>query len=201
VAVRRRCAWLIVGIASVALACSRGPSFEGNALDPPRPTLDFTLADQSGQPVRLSALRGQVVVLTFLYTSCPDLCPLVTQKLREVSDLLGARRRDVTLLAVTVDPGRDTVGRIAEYSRRWRMDDRWRFLTGAEPDLLPVWQYYWVGEVRRHPTPPAGASAYEVDHASPVHLIDRTGLVRVAYGSDFRPAQLAHDIEALLDRG
>jgi protein SCO1 len=191
--------WLLLGVAIVQLACSRTPSFQGDALDAPRPTLDFTLTDQSGQPVRLSALRGEVVVLTFLYTSCVDACPLLTQKLHQVSAMLGARRRRIALLAVTVDPGRDTVPRIAEYSRHWHMQDRWRLLTGAKRDLEPVWRYYWVGADERDP--PSTGSGYEIDHASPLHLIDRAGRVRVVYGGGFRPAQLAHDIEILLDQG
>jgi protein SCO1/2 len=195
----RASTWLLVGVATAQLACSRAPSFQGDVLDAPRPTLDFALVDQSGRPARLSALRGEVVVLTFLYTSCVDTCPLLTQKLHQVSAMLDARRRDLALLAVTVDPGRDTVSRLAEYSQRWHMQDRWRLLTGAEQDLEPVWRYYWVGEVDRRPMSAGGG--YEVDHASPVHLIDRAGRVRVVYGGDFRPAQLVHDIEVLLDRG
>jgi protein SCO1/2 len=190
---------LAVVAASVPLACSRPPSFQGEALDAPRPTLDFSLVDQTGRPVRLSDQRGQVVVLTFLYTSCPDLCPLVAQKLHEVSEALGPRRGRVTLLAVTVDPARDTPPRLLEYSRRWQMQGRWHFLTGSEGDLEPVWRYYWVGEVSHGPTSKAGA--YEVSHASPLHLIDRTGQVRVVFSQDFQPAQLAHDIGVLINGG
>lgn len=191
--------WLTAVLASAPLACSRAPSFQGDALDAPRPILDFSLVDQAGRPIRLSALHGRVVVLTFLYTSCPDLCPLITQKLHEVSEMLGTRRADVALLAVTVDPARDTMPRLADYSRRWQMQDRWHFLTGTEADLAPLWRYYWVGEVSHGPT--SGAGAYEVDHASPLHLIDRAGRVRVVYNQDFRPTQLAHDIGVLIDEG
>jgi protein SCO1/2 len=191
--------WLTLVIAGAPLACSRAPSFQGDALDTPRPILDFSLLDQAGRRIRLSDLHGRVVVLTFLYTSCPDLCPLTTQKLHEVSEMLGTRRADVALLAVTVDPARDTMPRRAEYSRRWQMQDRWHFLTGSETALEPLWRYYWVGEVSHGPT--SGDGAYEVDHASPLHLIDRDGRVRVVYNQDFSPAQLAHDIGVLIDGG
>lgn len=189
-------------LAGLFLACSREPAFRGTALDPPRETLDFTLHDQRGQPVRLSDLRGRVVFLTFFYTACTDICPLVTQKIRKVTELLGNKRREVSILVVTVDPERDTVARAAEYSRNWGMLERWRFLSGSESELEPVWRYYWVGELRRDAigSPETPSSAYEVQHTAPVHLIDQRGRVRVVYGSSFRPAQLAHDIEALLKR-
>jgi protein SCO1 len=179
----------------------RRPSltFHGDALAAPRPTLDFSLIDQVGRPIRLSDLRGRVVVLTFLFTSCTDVCPLVAQKLHDVSERLGSRRDEVALLAVTVDPSHDTMRRLAEYSQRWQMEDRWHFLTGAKRDLEPVWRHYWVGAVM--PGSISSTGAYAVNHATPLHLIDRTGQVRVVFGPDFQPAQLAHDIGVLINGG
>jgi protein SCO1/2 len=186
-------------VASLLTACTGRPAFQGTALDPPRDALDFTLQDQRGQRVRLRDLHGKVVVLTFLYTSCTDICPLVAAKLREANGALRDGRGDVVFLAVTVDPERDTVARMAEYSRRWGMFDHWHFLTGSARELEPVWRYYWVGEVRRAARGQAGSAAdHEIQHAAPVHLIDRAGRVRVAYGSTFRPPELAHDVEILL---
>lgn len=180
--------------------CSREPTFQGTALEPPRATLDFSLTDQFGHLVRLSDLRGRVVVLTFLYTSCTDTCELVTRKLQAVTEQLADRTRDPAILAVTVDPARDTAARRTAYSHKWGMLDRWRFLAGSERELRPVWRYYWVGDVKREPPKhhARSASDYEVLHASPVHLIDRRGRVRVAYSSEFPPGVLAHDIRALL---
>ena len=199
---RSRVGWWLAALAIAGAGCSREPAFQGTALTPPRATLDFSLTDQFGQGVRLSDLRGRVVVLTFLYTSCTDTCELVTRKLQAVADQLGAERQAVSLLAVTVDPARDTVPRIAAYSRKWGMLDRWHFLTGSERALRPLWRYYWVGDVEpeaaRHRS---GPSAYEVRHASPVQLIDRAGRVRVAYSSEFELGALAHDIRVLLGPG
>jgi protein SCO1 len=189
---------LLLGVA-LASACARKAAFQGQALDPPRPPLDFTLPDQSGHPLTLSALHGQVVVLTFLYTTCPDVCPLVTAKLHEVADLLGKSRSKVAMVAVTVDPERDTAAAVTEYSRRWSMLDRWRFLVGTQAQLDPIWEFYWVGQVRRElPGSTATQPQYAVGHGSPVHLLDRAGLVRVVFDADFRPAAMAHDIEILL---
>jgi protein SCO1/2 len=179
--------------------CTGRPAFQGTSLDPPRAVLDFALADQHGERVRLNDLRGAVVVLTFLYTSCTDVCPLVAGKLREADRLLGALGRDVSFLAVTVDPERDTPARMTEYSTRWQVPERWHFLTGAVRELEPIWRYYWVGAIRRAARGDAATIAdYEVEHAAPVHLIDRAGRIRVAYGSGFRPAELSHDLEILL---
>jgi cytochrome oxidase Cu insertion factor (SCO1/SenC/PrrC family) len=79
------------------------------------------------------------------------------------------------------------------------MSDRWQFLTGSEQDLEPVWEFYWVGHVRREPSGSAPApTAYAIGHGSPVHLLDREGRIRVVFDADFRPAAMAHDLETLL---
>ena len=93
--------------ASVTVTGGSG-RFAGGELDPPQPTPDFTLTDQSGQKVSMADQRGKLVLLTFLYTNCPDVCPLITQNLNQALQMLGAKRDDVRVLAVSVDPEGDT---------------------------------------------------------------------------------------------
>jgi len=178
-------------VAGIVLGCAQPPAFRGTALDPPRAVEDFTLHDQFDKPVRLSAFRGRVAVLTFLYTSCPDVCPIIAGKLRSTVESLGEAGRGIAIVVVTVDPERDTVERMRAYSEQHRMLDRWHFVTGGMQALRPVWEYYWVGTVRKD-------RKGEVMHQSPVHLIDRQGKIRVVYGSGFEAADLAHDIRLLL---
>ncbi len=181
-----------LGLLSAFLSgCTQEPTFRGNALDPPRAVRDFTLTDQFGMRVRPSDFQGQVVVLTFLYTSCPDLCPLVTRKLRKAIEFLDDLAPEVAILAVTVDPEGDTPERVHTYSQQHGMLDRWHFLTGEANQLQPIWEYYWVGKVWKDENG-------DVMHQAPVHLINRQGMIRVVHGSTFRPADLAHDITILL---
>lgn len=172
------------------VGCGQEPTFQGTALDPPRAAYDFTLKDPFGKRVRLAEFKGRVVVLTFLYTSCPDLCPLVTEKLRKTIEALGEQASDVAVLAVTVDPERDTAERVQAFSQQHGMVDRWQFLIGDAKALQPIWEYYWVGKVWSD-------TKGNVMHQSPVHLIDRQGKIRVVHGSSFEPAMLAHDIRML----
>ncbi|MFQ5899062.1 MAG: SCO family protein [Candidatus Methylomirabilia bacterium] len=181
-------------LGGLLIGCSRQPAFRGMPLDPPRELLDFTLRDQFGQPVRLADLRDRVRVLTFLYTSCPDVCPLVAGKLRRAYELL-EDPSEVAFLAVTVDPERDTEARVYEYSEQYGMLDRWQFLIGTHESLQPLWDYYWVGQVSKEAT-----GSYTVRHTTPIHLIDRRGRIRVVYGNTFRAAELAQDIELLLEQ-
>ncbi len=173
------------------------PGLVGTVLDPPVPASDFTLSDQFNQPVSLSGQRGKVVVLTFLYTNCPDACPLITQKLHQAYDLLGPDVSGVSILAVTVDPDRDTVARVRQYSVEKDMLGRWHFLVGPRSRVQPVWEAYGVAAV------PSAAGAGQasdnsiVDHSALVYLIDPAGRERVILDADFAPADLVADIRAL----
>ena len=70
-----------------------------------RPVPDFTLTDQLGHPQQLSKFKGRPLTLTFLYTNCPDVCPIIAANLHEAYKQLGSQAKDIGMLAVTVDPG------------------------------------------------------------------------------------------------
>ena len=136
----------------IAMACSGRASFQGTVLDPADAAPLFQLQDQFGAPVGLSDLAGKVVVLTFLYTYCPDVCPIVTETLRRTRERLGDDADQVEFVAITVDPQRDSAERAYQYSEEKGMLDRWRFLVGREEELTPIWRAYWLAPVRSVPS-------------------------------------------------
>lgn len=204
----------------VTSACASSDEFLGTELTNPTEAADFSLHDQYGRPVTLRDLRGKVVALTFLYTYCPDICPVVTDHIRDTHALLGEDAGDVAIVAVSVDPERDTQERALDYSQTWGMEDKWSFLVGAEEELAPIWASYFIDPAiddrgaephTTTPTPstpaPTGvdafrdaiATAFLVIHSAPVYLIDREGTMRVVFTLPFDPESLAHDIRLLLD--
>ncbi len=186
--------WLYLILALVALAaqaCSTSARFQGTDLGG-TPAPDFRLIDQRGSSVALSDLRGRVVVLTFVYTHCADVCPLIASKLSQVYNQLGTTAKQVSFVAVSVDPEGDTPLSIAEFSRQTGMDGKWIYLTGTRAQLEPVWQAYYLGI--ETPVPPST----QVGHSSRVVLIDRAGRERVNLDPDFQPADLAHDLKILV---
>ncbi len=97
------------------------------------------LVTHEGRTVRFfdDLLRDKVVVINFMYTSCPDACPLETARLAEVQDILGARvGADVFLYSISIDPARDSVAALASYAERFQVKPGWLFLRGAEEDVL-----------------------------------------------------------------
>lgn len=159
--------------------------FVGSLRPPGVPPFDFALRDERGREVRLSDSRGQVTVLTFAYTTCEDTCPLQVQSIRGALDEAGAR--DVSVLAVSVDPEGDTPSRARRFLSRERMTGRMRFLLGSRAELAPVWRHYGIQ--------PQGEG---FEHSAYVLLVDAAGRQRVGHPiGRLTPEGLAHDLRRL----
>ena len=175
-----------------------------NIFDPAQPAADFALSDHEGREVKLSTLKGKPVVLTFLYTNCPDVCPIITAKLNQTIQLLGPDASKVVIVAVTVDPERDTQARAKQYSDQQGIGDKWHFVIAPDAALLqPVWEAYGVYQQREKALSeqqgtPHPESPYTVAHSAPVHVIDKDGNKKLAYGGfELLPEDLAHDLKLL----
>jgi protein SCO1/2 len=180
-----RIAWLV---ALVFGACAPAPlaGTDLGATDAP----DFTLTDGvSGRAVTLSAQRGQVVALTFLYTNCPDVCPLTATRFRAAQTELQGDATRVTFIAVSVDPDRDTPQAVQAFSAAHGLASNWFYLVGGRAQLSPVWAAYGIGVQ-------AGSAA--VTHNDAVYLIDARGRERVLLHSEDLVTNLTNDLRALL---
>jgi protein SCO1/2 len=192
---------------------SKSGNLAGAVIDPPFPAPDFQLQDQFDQPIRLSSQRGKVVVLTFLYTNCPDACPIITERIHQAYGQLGPDSSRVAVIAVTVDPAHDTVAQVRSYSTSKDMLDKWHFLVGSESAVAPVWAAYGIEALNLDaqaaqakasaasasgPTPTPLPAAGLVDHSSPTFLIDRSGKARAILDINFAPSDLVQDVRALL---
>ena len=193
----------------VLLNVQRASQPRGLQLDEPKALMPFSLTNQHGQTVTSDKYTGKVTVMTFLYTSCVDTCPLTAAKLRDTYELIKDRAPDVAFVAITVDPERDTPEKLKEFSERWDMTDKWDFLVGSQSSLEPLWKEYWAGTVRREVLESKAAGEeggaghsqtgnYGVMHATPVHLTDKEGRVKLVYASAAMPENIAHDILLLL---
>ena len=206
-------------LAIVVAACSGPDAFEGTELTSRNPAPAFALSNQFGETISLSDYEGKVVVLSFLYTSCPDICPVVTSHLRDALRMLGEDADDVRFVAITVDPERDTVEAVRAFLEKWEMLDEWAFLVGDRARLSPIWKAYYldptldeqqdggpdnVGASAHHDAGRAGAlqqqalGRYLVNHSAPVYLIDRQARMRVVFTLPFDPEAVAHDVTLLL---
>lgn len=165
---------------------------------------DFTLTDQMGAAVSLSDFRGKPVALSFIFTTCPDICPLIASQMRAAYDLLpDDRRDDAVFLGVTVDPERDTPEALQAFAARFELDavPGWYALSGSRPELEAVWRSYGIeaveiaDEVNSHTTGAGGVA--RIRHTDAIYLIDTDGKQRALLRADADPADLAANLQAL----
>lgn len=177
------------------------PRLEGAVLTPPMPAYDFHLRDAAGRVVSLSAFRGKVVALTFLYTHCPDVCPLIADNMRVVQQNLGGVASRVAFVAISVDPRGDTPAAVREFLRVHRVEQMLTFLIGSSAELRPVWAHYYVGSDAKEVNPEAAAasnpSPQQVGHTAIVYVIDPKGYIRTFLPGNFDPKDLATDFRLL----
>jgi protein SCO1/2 len=180
---------VLVLVTSIAWAC--GPAklagTDLGATDAP----DFTLTDGvTGRSVSLSAQRGSVVALSFLYTTCPDVCPLTAARFRAAQDALGSDASRVVFIAVSVDPEGDTPKAAQDFSATHDLRTNWHYLVGARAQLAPVWASYGIG------VSDATGDA-TVTHNDAVYLIDKRGRERVLLHSEDLAADLVNNLRML----
>ena len=167
-------------------------TFAGGEISPPRTAPPIRLHDANGRTVTLAAQRGRYVLVTFLYTHCPDVCPLIAQNLNAAVKSFGSAASGIRVLAVSVDPKGDTPAAVRSFTRRMRLVPQFRYLIGTRAELRRAWAAWHVLSVRQ--------TAKVVDHIAYTALIDRTGKERVLYGADVHAREVVHDLRVLMHR-
>lgn len=192
----------LISLAVVALAIAlnmfffKPASFRGTAYaDPLVLAPDFTLKEANGGDFQLQANHGKVVLLFFGYTYCPDVCPTTLAELKVVMEKLNGQADKVQVVFVSVDPGRDTSEEMQKYIERF--SPSFIGLSGSEEELAPIWDDYGVF---REVVERTSETNYIINHTARVILIDQNGNMRLSYGFQTPPEDIAHDIEILLNQ-
>jgi cytochrome oxidase Cu insertion factor (SCO1/SenC/PrrC family) len=156
----------------------------------------FTLTDQFGQPVSLSAYRGKVVILTFNDAECTTVCPLTTAALVDAKTMLGAAASQVQLLGINANPRATSIEDVLSYSQLHGMLYQWRYLTGSLSQLQTVWKDYSIGVT---------VNENQIDHEPAIFVINQQGrlaklyLTQLAYSAVPQLGQLlASEVSSLL---
>ncbi len=198
--------WILVSLAVAVVIAAAGivfglrrasqPKLAGGLVFSDMPQApDFSLRDQNGQTVTMSQLQGKVVALTFLYTRCPDVCPLMASNLAAADQRLGGDAANLEILSVSVDPANDTLPAVKKFTEDHSLADKpnWHYLIGSPGDLQPVWQAYHVGSQA------ASLGDFQgVDHSAMVYLADRSGRLRVILPANFTVSDVVDDVRTLL---
>ncbi len=198
---RRYAIWIGLGVLAAllvvaAVTVTRPYNFHGSVIQQPFQAPDFSLAGAkpSGAPFKLSAQRGQVVLIFFGYTHCPDVCPTTMADFEQIHQRLGKDAGRVKFVFITVDPGRDTPQVVSQYAARF--DPAFVGLSGTEQQLAPVWKAYGVYHQidKKSPTD----TNYNVEHSTQVYLVDPSGNLRLTYSYGTPVDDILQDVRHLL---
>jgi protein SCO1/2 len=184
---------LIGVIIAVTVFIPKTESFRGTLYEPANPAPEIELTQGDGNSFRLSEKRGDVILLFFGYTSCPDVCPTTLSEMKRVMEALGADAERVQVVFVTVDPKRDTPEKLREYVSIF--NPTFIGLSGSIEELEKVWSDY--GVYREEEELPNSATGYLVNHTARVYLIDRDGNLRLSYSYGTPTDDFVHDLKIL----
>ena len=154
---------------------------------------DFVLLDQDGKSFDSAKLRGKVVALNFIYTTCTDVCPLFTANFAQIQRTFNERGDNVFFVSITTDPEIDSPRVLKSYAQRYGADFRnWAFLTGTEAQLKPVWSALGIRVIKK------GRGL--VQHTSLTTLLDREGIRRFNhFGEKWQAKDVLQDLVTLLN--
>ncbi len=149
---------------------------------------DLPLTDQDGRAFRLGQTRGKVVVLGMIYTHCPDVCPMITARMKQIQQQVGVEglSDEVFFVTITLDPERDTPEVLRRYAQVYQADLRnWVFLTGDPAVIRQLTQALGIYTERVYmervggtPGPSGAEPVYFINHTDRIFLADRQGRVR-----------------------
>ena len=173
-------------------------NFYGQALVPAKEAFDFNLVDQDGKAFRLSQLRGKVVLFSFGFTHCPNICPTTLSDLAKIYRALPANaQKRVQVIFVTVDPKRDTPAMMKDYVPYF--DSSFIGLTGTESQINEAVKAYGAYYELVHDSP-RNPDNYTVNHSAITYLISADGKWNLLYNFDqlSDSKKMIRDIERVL---
>ncbi len=188
--------WLLVSLAvlSAGVAAfsvyqlSRASSTElyGTVVDSKPVVGDIELTDGQGERVKLSDWRGDVLLVFFGFTNCPDVCPLTMGRLAKMYEDMGAPE-EVQVAMITVDPAHDTPEVLSKYVSAFHPD--FAALSGSQADIANAAKTFFVGY--------RGIEDKQFVHTDTVAILDREGRMRLVYGQD-KVKHIEEDLETVL---
>jgi protein SCO1/2 len=191
-----RVRWItLITIGMLLAACAH--QFSGVAPNPIAPAPDFALTDETGQPFKLSDLRGKWILLAYGYTHCPDVCPLTLSHLRDVKKAIDPNGDKVQVVFVTIDPERDTPDIMHKYVGHFdkQFPQKFKGLSGTPEEIAAAAQPYHVKYEKKET---GSADGYSMGHTAEVYLIDPQFNWRMTFPFGVKAEEIAVDLQTLM---
>lgn len=166
-------------------------TYSGGEATPPKAAPELKLKNSLGEAVDLAQYKGKAVLVTFIYTHCPDICPLIVSHLKTAQAELGEKAKDMQIIAVSTDPKGDTPRTVKAFLAAHGMTGRMQYLIGNRAELGHVWTDWNIV------AKPDKAGRDLVEHSALIYGIAADGRVTTLYPANFDPSQIVHDVPLL----
>ena len=174
-------------------ACKQAPTWRGQEVTGLMPDLAFELTDSSGERVRTDDLLGEVTLMYFGFTSCPDICPTTLSQIKVALQELGPEAENIKVFLVSVDPDRDTPEALAKYTAAF---GPWLHgFTGSKTELKAINNSFKVDFLAQEPNL---RGEYDVMHSNRVFGFDSEGRCRVLMPNTANTEAMVEDLRQLL---
>ncbi|MBP7844325.1 MAG: SCO family protein [Proteobacteria bacterium] len=157
---------------------------------------DFKLTNQDGRQITLREFQGTVTVVNFIFTSCPDVCPLMTQQMAKIQERLKGTAKSIQLVSISVDPTHDTPEVLKAYGTKFHSDFKlWTFLTGPMPEIkkLVVDGFKTALDGKPNPDPEDYSGLMDITHSEYFVLVDQASQIRA-----YRTAKTEEDLNRIV---
>jgi protein SCO1/2 len=175
-------------------SASAASRYAGGEVVAPRSAPALALTNYDGVPVSLEQFRGKAVLVTFVYTHCPNVCSAIVANLGAAERLLGAEASQLQIIAVTTDPTGDTPASVQSFLTARGMNGKMLYLLGSPAAVKIAWLAWQIA------ASPDTQDPAVIDHTAAVFGVSASGKVVTIYPSDVRPSDIVHDVP-LLARG
>jgi protein SCO1/2 len=177
---------------SQALQSASAPSrYAGGEIVSPPVAPPLSLTNYDGTLVNLAQFRGKAVLLTFVYTRCPNVCPIIVSNLGTAQARLGSVASHLQIIAVTTDPAGDTAQAVASFLSARGMTGRMLYLLGSPAAVKIAWANWQVTAA------PDTQDPRFINHSAEVFGVSASGKVVTIYPANFQPADIVHDVPLL----
>jgi protein SCO1 len=177
---------------STATTQPSASKYSGSLASPAQAEPPLSLRNYKGERVNITQYKGKAVLVTFLYTKCPDVCPIIAANLGAALNLMGpSEASKVQLIAVSVDFETDTPQAVGKFLKTHGVLGRMQYLVGSTPELARVWKAWGVGSEKDAKEPEL------VNHSGLVYGVSASGKVTTLYAANFTSREVAHDTPLL----
>jgi len=189
---------ILISISLTISSCIPEPEIQGNVLKNHN-SIPFNVTDHNGQKINSLNMNHDFFLMTFVFTECTDVCPIVVSQIKQAL-VLNSSETTTPVILISVDPQNDNNESVNEFITKWELSSNWSYIYGSHNSLETIWENYFINPISLSTIEDLSnklASKNKIIHTSPVYIFNKNGKAQVVHNSPIIPKKLLNDIKAV----